>query len=100
MSIVNVAEYAVLATNPNGGIQIPSGTPLATYDVAVGASATAGAIFNPTTKMIRLNTDVTCRIRMDNGNTVTAADARFSANQTEYWGVPGPGMNISVITSA
>ena len=99
MSIVNVAEYAVLATNPNGGIQIPSGTPITVYDVAVSGSATAGPTFNPITKMVRLNVDVSCRVRMDQGNTVTASDARFAANQTEYWGVPASGMSISTLAS-
>jgi len=94
VAVVNVAEYAVLATNANGGIQIPLGTPLTTYDVAVGSSATAGPILNLTTKMVRMNTDVSCT-----SNNVTATDARMAANQTEYWGVPGPGFMISVITS-
>jgi hypothetical protein len=99
VAVVNVAEYAVLATNANGGIQIPLGTPLTTYDVAVGSSATAGPILNLTTKMVRMNTDVSCRVRLDTSNNVTATDARMAANQTEYWGVPGPGFMISVITS-
>ena len=100
MAIVNVTEYAVLATNSNGGIQIPLGTPLAMYDISVGAGAVAGPVLNTTTKMVRLNADVTCRVRLDTGNTVGSSDARFAANQTEYWGVPGSGFMISTLASA
>ena len=99
MSIVNVAEYPVVTTNSNGGIQIPLGTPLVTYDIAVAGSATQGPNFNIATKLVRLNTDVPCRVRMDTNILAGAQDVRFAANQTEYWGVPGPGMSISTLTS-
>jgi len=99
VTIVNVAEYGVITTNPNGGVQIPSGTPLAVYDIAVGASATAGPVFQPGTSFIRMNTDVSCRIRLDRSPVAGAQDCRFAANQTEYWGVPASGMSISTLAS-
>ena len=96
MTIVNVAEYGVITTNPNGGVQIPAGTPLAVYDIAIGAS---GPVFQPGTTFIRMNTDTSCRIRMDRNPTAGAQDCRFAANQTEYWGVPASGMSISTLAS-
>ena len=100
MAIVNVSEYPTVATNANGVVQIPLGTPLATYDISVGASAAAGATLNSATRLVRLNTDVTCRVKMAVSPVAGAADTRFSAGATEFWGVPGPGMAISVIQSS
>jgi hypothetical protein len=101
MAIVNVTEYPTVAVSANGNIQIPSGPPSASYDIAVGGSTAAGATFQPGTKMVRLNTDVTCRVIMGvSPPTALAASSRFSAGQTEYWGVPSSGLAIAVIQSS
>ena len=99
MAIVNVAEFATVTNNPSGPLQIVQGPPLAVYDVAVTGASVAGQAFNAATKIVRLCSDTTCRVRMDTANNCSAADARFAGNQTEYWGVSGTGQFISCITS-
>jgi hypothetical protein len=100
MAILNVTEYATVMTIANGAVQIPLGEPLATYDIAVGAGSVQGAVLNVATRVVRLNTDVTCRVRLGVNPTAGAADSRFAAAQTEFWGVAAPGMRVATITSA
>lgn len=95
MAIVNVSEYSGLS--PLG--QIPAGPALAAYDIAVGGASVAGPTLNTATRVVRLNTDVTCRVILGTSPTALATSSRFAAAQTEYWGVPVPGMAIAVITS-
>jgi hypothetical protein len=103
MPIVNVTEYANVLSTANGVVQIPVGEPLACYDIAIGASSANGGTLQPGTRLVRINTDVTCRVLMAVGATALAPGAptspRFSAGQTEYWGVAHQGMQVACITS-
>jgi hypothetical protein len=103
MAIVNVSEYPGSAVQSNDVVQVPAGPPTVSYDIAVGGSSVAGQQFAPSTRLVRINTDVTCRVLLGPQASVVAAvgsSPRFAAGQTEYWGVPAPGMGIATITSA
>jgi hypothetical protein len=103
MAIVNVTEYPGVSVQSSGIIQIPAGPPTASYDIAVGGSSVTGQTFAASTRLVRLHSDVPCRVAEGPAGSVVAAvgsSPRFAANQTEYWGVPASGMAIACITSS
>jgi hypothetical protein len=70
--------------------------------VAIGASATQSAVFNPQTRIVRLHTDAICSIAIGPpaSTTATANNQRMAANQTEYkMVVNNAGHCVSVITN-
>lgn len=73
---------------------------LARQNVLIGGAAVSSAPFSGETRMLRVNTDVACCIRVTPPGVATIAadvgDARFAPNQTEYLEVD-PGATLSVI---
>lgn len=76
---------------------VPVGAPSATQKITIGAS-TQSAAFSTNTRLVRLHTDGICSIVLGANPTATTNDARFAANQTEFWGVAG-GDKVAVVTN-
>lgn len=96
MATLYVSEFGDLAM---GRAQAMSMPPLASQTVAIGgASAATTNAFGPTTKMIRVHTDVICSIAIGPAPTAVATAMRMAADATEYFGVM-PGDKIAVITN-
>lgn len=81
-----------------------SWTENAASPMSIGASAVFSSTFSVNSSLIRLHADSICSILVgkstaNGGGTVTANNARMTANQTEYYEVV-PGQVISVITNS
>jgi hypothetical protein len=70
----------------------------AVQQVAISGVAAQSAVFGDTTKLIRVHTDVPCRILFGENPTASATSPRMSAGATEYFGVR-PGHRLSVIST-
>lgn len=103
---LHVTEYANVAFLPNAVGMIPQEPPLADYIVAIPGQSPA---FQAGTRFVRIETDAICSIlfgRTDsNGGSgptasISTANARFIAGQTEFRGVPeGGSLQVAVIAN-
>lgn len=92
MSTLYISEYTKIAlTNQGAMTRTPMGPPLAEQTVAIGASSTASAAFQPTTKFVRVAVDSTspCSIAFGSAPVATAANMRLAANAVQFFGVQG-----------
>lgn len=97
MPTVYVTEYSGVGMQ-SGPLAIGNTPPMVfSNNVAITAGSLQSNPFNANTKMIRIHTDAICSIAIGGTNpTATAADARFAANQTEYFWV-NPAHRLAVI---
>lgn len=99
MATVYITEYARQARDDRGQpINAGEEPPLAVQTVAIGGASVQSATLNAKTRFVRVHTDAICSILFGSDPTATAASPRFSANQTEYFGVL-PGLKAAVITN-
>jgi hypothetical protein len=108
MGTLYIAEAANLVFLPNAQAPIMMMPPKAEQTVVIGGgsiqSAPFGSLWTPAlpldgrTIYIRVHTDAICSIAFGVNPTATTANARFAANQTEYFGV-FPGYMLAVIVN-
>lgn len=98
MANLYITEYATSGWTTASGLPCGMEPGLDQAPIAFSA-ATASAVFQATTRFIRVNTDGICSIKFGpTGTVATTANKRLNANQTEYFGVVG-GQILSVITN-
>lgn len=101
MSTLFVTEYARFVKDSGGGFAMNVGQEpaLAEQQVSISGGSTASSAFSSATRLIRVQSDVNCRIAIGASPTASAASKRLVANATEYFGVRG-GDAIAVITGS
>ncbi len=101
MATLYIAEYQQLTPAPPGAQgQFQMEPPIAQQTVAIGASSTQSAAFNPLTRFVRLHTDAICSVNFGTNQTAAATNARMAANTTELHGVPvNQAFKVAVITN-
>ena len=96
---VDISEYSALARDiRNDAIQTGNEPARAMHQVAVGAGSVQSSVFDDATTLIRVHTDVACRIQIGSNPTAAATTMRLAANSTEFFGVKG-GHRLAAITS-
>lgn len=82
-----------------GTVAVAAGRPNQNNNVAIGVAAQS-AVFAANTRLIRVHADAICSVLLGSNPsaTVSTADARMAANQTEYYQV-NPGDKIGVISN-
>lgn len=98
MALLHIAEFADWARLPGGKGFLVKGPPIAKQSIAIAGASTPAAAFNVKTRVVRLQCDAICRVRVNEAGSADATDMRFAAEQTEYFGVD-PGGALAVITS-
>jgi hypothetical protein len=98
MATLYVAEFQKLGDTTAGHAQIADAVTLAEQIVAIGGASVASAAFQQTTRFIRVHTDAICSINVGPAPVATTSKMRFTAGQTEYFGVTG-GDKIAVISN-
>jgi hypothetical protein len=99
MAILDVTEFSSLGQDQNAKHALAGQTPpQALQQVAVGAGSTVSAPFGAATRIVRLHTDVICRVEFGPTPIAAATSFRMAANTTEYFGVI-PGQAVAAITS-
>jgi hypothetical protein len=97
MAILDVTHYRDLALASVGGaVQAGREPALSNQQVAIGAGSVQSAVFPSGTKMVRVHTDVACRVAFGSSPTAAATSMRMAAGQTEYFGVM-EGHKVAVI---
>lgn len=107
MSVVYISEFASVAQATGRGagvVNIVPMPPLAEQDPAFG---TASKPFGASTRIIRVNVDAICSIRITRPEAIpasgalaaTTAQLRMPANQTEYFEVI-PGSVLTAISNS
>lgn len=102
MAVLDISEYAELACDVNGHmIEAGLEPALTVQQVTVDVSSAQSAQFNAKTRVVRVHTDVPCRILFGADPTVTENNGkRLAAGQTEYFGVNGQPMKVAVIQTS
>lgn len=84
------------------GMPVVKWPELAKQNVAIGGASVSSGLFSPETRMIRVNCDVACCIRITRSGPTQPVDttyARFAPNQTEYLEVD-PNGSLAVIQTS
>lgn len=99
MAVLYVTEFQYIGRQGGSDVQLPlAPAQVFNNNVAIGAQAQSNA-FGSKTNLIRVHADAICSVAVGGTNPIaTAADARFAANQTEYFFVI-PGHKLSVISN-
>jgi len=101
VATVYISEYARMGAVPNTAAQMPQEPPVATQTVAIGATSTRSAYFDPNTRFVRIHVDAVCSIAFGQNPVADATAGRFAANQTEFRGVPqGGAFCLAVISNS
>lgn len=99
MATLYIAEFSSIASVGSTAPQIVALPPLAEQAVAIGA-VTASNPFSGGTRVIRLNADSACSIKVGPaGTTAATTNTRLSPNVPEYFGVAA-GNILSVIANS
>lgn len=101
MALVYVQEFAGLISTPSGDamLPIPAQPPLASYTISNAAGPNAGPVYQPGTKLLQIETDAICSIRVD-GTAAAATDMRIPATALAPLLINAvPGGKVSVITN-
>ena len=99
MPVLDITEYPALQLNSRFKTPLVGYEPnIAVQQLVIAAVSAPSAIFNGATGMVRLHTDVACRIAFAATPVAAATSMRLGANQTEYFSV-APGMKVAVITT-
>lgn len=104
MPLINIAE--MLETGSNAGIRgsranrapvasLPAGV---VQQINVTASSQQSAAFQANTGLIRIKTDMACRIAVGTNPTADGTSLLLAAGDTEYFGVT-PGHKLAVISA-
>lgn len=100
MATLNISEYNRLARGNDGSPPMPSGLEpvLARQDVAIGATSTQSVTLHRHTMLVRVVSDLDCRIEFGTDPTAGAMSAILPAGSVEYFGVePGSDYKIAVV---
>jgi hypothetical protein len=101
---LDITEYRELATD-SFGHPIPTGVEPANaqHQVAITGGSVQSSGLAVGTRLVRLHTDVACRVEFGKNPTATSASKRLAANSTEFFGVrqhsDGSLTKIAVISS-
>lgn len=100
MAAAYISEYATIGVpGPEQvGFQCPKEPALAEQLVGISGSPTQSNVFQPETRMIRVNVDSACSVAIGANPTANTSAKRLSANQTEFFAV-NPGHKISVVAN-
>jgi hypothetical protein len=91
MPTLYITEYGNVAFMPNSAGQVPEEPPIAEQTVAITGGSSLSAVFQPKTRLVRIQPDAICSILFGfaiNAPAATIGSARLIAGQTEYRGVP------------
>ncbi len=101
MSSLWITEYARFAKDAGGGFAMNVGLEPGTDQtpVAIGGVSAASAAFGASTRLVRLHSDVNCRVAFGTSPTASANSKRLVAGATEYFGVR-PGDAVAVISGS
>lgn len=98
MAVLDINEYAFQARDGRNNV-VPTGAePSPLQQVVVGAGSVQSAAFADTTRLVRVHSDVVCRVAFGLNPTAAATSMRLAAGSTEFFGVI-PGHKVAVITS-
>ena len=97
MTILDVREYSILATDQNAR-QLAAGKEpaIASQQVTFTVSSVPSNAFNESTRFVRVHANGTCRIEFGSNPTASGTSMRMAAGATEYFGVT-PGMKVAAI---
>lgn len=99
MAFAYISEYI---RQPKDGVSLvlPAGMEpaIAVQRVAIGAGSVQSAPFNPQTRFIAVNVDLTCSYAVGSNPTATTSTMRIPQDATIYMGV-NPGDRIAVISN-
>lgn len=101
MPTLTISEFAGQALNSRSGLapvaQLPS---LGSSTVAIAGVSAQSLNLQAATTLVRVATDVDCRILSGANPTALATSLPLSAGQSEYFGVPAGGaLKIAVIAA-
>lgn len=101
MPILTISEFSGQSTNERGGLSPIAALPAAVNQtVAIGAASAQSVALNASTTLIRVATDIACRIVSGANPTALATSLPLAAGQSEYFGVPaGAALKIAVIAA-
>lgn len=102
MAICYINEFNSLSDR--GVVDILSLPPVGNNAVAIGATPGASVVLGPTTRVIRVQADAVCSIKVSRGPVAaapvaTAADMRIPANSPAEYFVVAPGSTVNVVTN-
>lgn len=96
---LDISEYREIAADALGNVVQAGREPaLATQSIAITGGSTQSAVFGDNVTLVRLHTDVACRIAFGANPTASASSPRMAAGQTEFFGVR-PGHRVAVVSS-
>lgn len=102
MAICYINEFSSL--DGRGVVDILGLPPIGNSALAIGATPGASVVLSPTTKVIRVQADAVCSIKVSKGPVAVApiaaaTDMRIPANSpAEYFAVT-PGSTVNVVTN-
>jgi hypothetical protein len=99
MATVYVTEFGRVGAGEPAHIPVAQMPWVATQVVVIGATSVQSAVFQASTKLVRVHPDSICSINIGVNPVATANSLRMEAGQTEYFWVPA-GMRIAVITNS
>lgn len=102
MPTLFITEFAQEGFDALGNVvQAVRQPPVAQQTVAIGGASAQSATLNGATTLVRLNTDVNCRVLFGGNPTAVAGSMRMPADSTEYFVVPvNSGLKVAVIEGA
>ncbi len=103
MSKISITEYSRQGRDDRGPIITGEEPALARQLVDFTAGATASAVLNANTRMVRVCADVSCAITFGAAPVAALTDTRIAAGQPEYFSIAGElvrqGYKISAIAA-
>ena len=102
MGIAYITEFADVAVLQGNRVAMAMQPPIAEQAITFTSTAGTSAAFNATTKLVRICVDSIASILFSTAGTaaVLSTNARMSAGQTEYFGVPqGQGFKVSIVVT-
>lgn len=102
MPTLFITEFAQEGIDALGNVvQAVKQPPVAQQTVAIAGSSAQSATLNASTTLVRLNTDVNCRVLFGPNPTAVAGSMRMAADSTEYFVVQAnSGLKVAVIAGA
>ncbi len=95
-----ISEFAQVADQSYVSGPAPTvGLPEAASQVVTFATSTASAAFGATTRLVRIQADADCHIKVGSDPAATTSDMPLVAGAPEYFGVT-PGQKIAAIQAA
>lgn len=96
---LDVTEYSTLASDAVGRAIMAGQEPsLRNQSLAVSGVSVQSQPFLDTARLVRLHSDVACRVAVGSNPTAASTSMRIAAGATEYLGV-APGLRIAVIST-